>query len=396
MTNGALLSHFNELRVVQRWPAIQLGSVYGLSDLRDLITTSSGGSVTFNDTQGEFEIKSDGGAQEAILDTAERIPYGPGTELEPGSAIRLPTKLTGEQVVEFGFFDSANGFFKRLDAEGLHFVRRKNSTDHARLWGKWDGKGRIVRSSPVSGWPTRIDPRDGAIWLDPFSWYGYGPWVSVIQRMIGGGSRSFIDQLNTFQVSGETSLATPHLPLRQRIETGANDNGFSAFVAGRQVSVIGEFNPPGRPTAISRDSATVSTTSNSTWTGLIAVRRAADSAYALTRLIAADILPVEDVEIAILLNPTIPNSGNWTAVSDVPAGETKLEENLDPGDIDITTAEWLTKYRIRGGSGGQRTGGGNRDLLELPLIENKPHAIVARGISASGAAQITGQWREWY
>ena len=42
-------SQFNELMVAQRTPVIELKSVYGLSDLRDIVETTDSGTVT-NDT----------------------------------------------------------------------------------------------------------------------------------------------------------------------------------------------------------------------------------------------------------------------------------------------------------------------------------------------------------
>lgn len=389
---GGKTSQFDEARVVERNPYLQLGSVYGLSVLRDLQTKSASASIDFMPDDGEFRLRPGGANEEAILDTAERVPYGPGTVLEPGAAWRVPSTLTGSQVFEQGIADDSNGFLKRLDKNGLHFVARKNDSEKVETWGEWDNHGRIVRGD------DRVIPANGYIWLDPFSWYGFGPWESGLQESADPGGDDFVRMLHSYKPRGGTSLATPHLPLRARVATGTGDASFDAFVAGRQVSILGRFLPPTRATAVSRDAVTVGAVVGSTWTGLAAVRRAADAAYAITRFAEADVLATRNIEIAIVLNPTIPNPGNWEAVLD--GTESKLEQNIDPGDIDLSTAEWVTKRRIAGGGGqGSNTvsGGGPRPLVDVPLIENKPFAIAARRTTSEDSdVEVTFIWDEWF
>lgn len=389
-------SFFDESRIVQRQSFEQLASIYGVSALRDITRTTANASIV-GTNEGEFRLRTGGASEEAELDTAERIPYAPGTVVEPAEGFRLGQQLTGNQVVQVGVFDDNNGFFKEIDSEGLFFVVRRMGTDTRERWGQWDS-GVLLRDGGSSDRSSDlIDPTDGHIWTDPYAWYGYGPWAANIQRRGGNTFGGWMDRLSLRQPRGQTSLPSPHLPIRARAATGSGDASFDLYVGGRQSSVIGDYNPPVRPTPVSRDSTAVTTTTTSTWTGVVAVRRQSGGVYALTRLAGADILPVENTEVAICLNPTIPNSGNWTGgISDIPAAETQIEENLDPGDIDISTAEWLTKIRIRGGAGGNRTGGGERNLLPVPLIENKPHVIAARSISADGDLQFTGYWRELY
>ncbi|MBU3112297.1 hypothetical protein [Clostridium lacusfryxellense] len=43
-------SQFNELRVAKKFPIVELTSVYGVPNLRDVVTTTGGGTVT-NDVQ---------------------------------------------------------------------------------------------------------------------------------------------------------------------------------------------------------------------------------------------------------------------------------------------------------------------------------------------------------
>lgn len=392
-------SMFDEQRVVERTAFLQLASVYGLSALRDIQTKTGNAAITHQTADGEFKLSTGGGNSRAVLDSAVRIPYGPGTELEPGMGGRLGSVPTGGQQFRFGIFDDDNGFFREYNSDGLDIVVRKGGTEQSRtLWGKWNDKKVIKKGSGGIRRRGRvIHPLDAYIYTDPFAWYGYGSWLPSIQDKNRSSDGFWMWEMGEYRPSGGTSLKTPHLPLRLEVSSDAGDDNIDFYVGGRQVSIVGDYQPPQRETPVSTDVGTVSLESSdgNTWTGVHAVRRRSGAEYALTRLLDGDVLADNDVELALCLNPTIPNTGNWDGgVEHLSNDETKLEENKDPGDIDLMTAEWLTKFRVKGAGRNKASGGGDRALSDLPLIENKPYVLAARAIGTEGGLGFTGQWVE--
>ena len=103
-------SQFDELRVAQKTPIVELTSVYGLSSLRDAVTTTGAGTVTNDATEYNLSNTASG-ADSAILESVLRGRYEPGFAGEAGIGVRIPTLPTGNQVGRWGLFDSQNGAF---------------------------------------------------------------------------------------------------------------------------------------------------------------------------------------------------------------------------------------------------------------------------------------------
>lgn len=381
-----LRSLFDELRVVERTPIIEQKSIYGLSALRDITI----GNVTSDGE--EFALACAGGVDRAVLDTAERGPYAPGQELEPGAALRIPARLTGTQVVRVGYYDDDDGWFYEYDATGLHLCLRKGGVDTRQLWGRWQADNVTIQKGTVLR--ERVLPSDGHVHQIALTWYGFGPAEYSLQNT-SRQATGWMHHMGTIRPVGGTSTSNPHLPLRAEVITGVGDAPITAYVSGRQVNMVGKYKPIFRPTSLEVASTAITATG---WTSLFAVRRRAIKPYALTKMEALEVIADVDVRLALLLNPTIPDPANWNAggITDVPITETLLQENLAPGAIDITTADWVQKVRIAAGGQGNRTGGEAVSLLRVPLIEDMPFAVLARGVGASGNISVTAQMREDY
>ena len=52
-----LSSQFGQLRVAEKFPIVELTSVYGISSLRDAVTTIGGGTVTNDGTEYNLRIR---------------------------------------------------------------------------------------------------------------------------------------------------------------------------------------------------------------------------------------------------------------------------------------------------------------------------------------------------
>lgn len=377
-----LRSFFDEVRVVERTPIIEQKSIYGLSDLRDLVV----GTVT-NDGK-EFEVSTAGGATTSSLSTAERGPYPPGQEVEAGAAFRMPVKPTGGQKARIGYYDDDDGWFYEYNATGLYLVRRKDGVDDPALAAAWDADG------PASGslQQGQFVPALGYVHQIAFTWYGFGP-SDFSYQMRSPIDGLWMKSLGVQRVESETSISQPHLQVRCEVITEAGDGAFSAFVSGRQVNVVGKYDPIFRTTPIEREGIAITDTA---WTPVIAVRRQNIKPYALTSIVGIETLADVGLRIAIGLDAAITNTASYAAIADVPATETLLEATINPGATALSSAKYISKRRISGGGVGNSLSGASLPVVRTPLIEDLPYVIWLRSASGNGTASITVNMREDY
>ncbi|MGG1632812.1 collagen-like triple helix repeat-containing protein, partial [Rossellomorea sp. NRS-1567] len=247
-------SQFNELMTAERTPVLELQSVYGLSDLRDLVTTTGSGTVT--STSVEYQVSVTGGAADtATLDSVERGRYMPGYAAEAGIGVRVPSGPDTNQVFRWGLFDDENGaYFGQSVAVGIFVAIRREGVDTI---------------TPQTSW--NIDPLDGSgpsgitlnlalgnVFQIQFTWYGYGvvEFNVVVQDPLTLAQE--VVTVHRFRPVNQTSFTDPNLPLRTQIENQGASSPRSIFVGGRQYSILGKFNPEFRITS-DRRAVTVGT-----------------------------------------------------------------------------------------------------------------------------------------
>ena len=320
-------SQFNELRVAQKTPIVELTSVYGVSDLRDVVFTTGGGTVT--NTSTEYQVSTTAsGADAAALESALRGRYEPGFAGEAGIGIRIPNAPTGNQVARFGMFDSQNGAFFSTNSTDIFVAIRRGGSDTVTNQSAWnvdplDGSG-------PSG--ATLDLSKGNIYQVVFTWYGYG----VIEfRVVLPNSATGAQEVVTVHRSspfGQTSIIDPNQPLRAEVDNGGTAAVFNLFVGGRQYNIIGKYKPTIRVTSERR-------TVNNVGTTLIPVisftRKAVFPAgSARTNSVSVglekiSIISSTDLSFQILLGGTIDGAyANYpTATTIIPDSETALLVN---------------------------------------------------------------------
>ncbi|MCP1156946.1 hypothetical protein [Bacillus infantis] len=237
-------SQFNELRVASKFPVVELTSVYGLSDLRDVVTTAGSGTVTNDGT--EYLISTGvGGTDTAILESALRGRYQPGYAGEAGVGVRLPVNPTGTQVARWGLFDSENGAFFGTTSSTIFAAIRRGGVDTVIPQASWnvdplDGSGPSGATLSLS---------EGNIYQIVFTWYGYG----VVEfRVVIPNPLTLAQEVVTvhrYVPSGQTSFIDPNLPLRGEVDNAGTASSLTLFMGGRQYTIIGKFNPVFRITS---------------------------------------------------------------------------------------------------------------------------------------------------
>ncbi|PYZ97574.1 hypothetical protein CR205_02975 [Alteribacter lacisalsi] len=386
-------SQFDELMTSQRTPVVELQSVYGLSALRDVVTVTGGGTVTNNTV--EFNLSVSGAAGDsATLDSAERGRYMPGYAGQAGIGVRIPQEPGPDQLFRWGLFDNQNGAFFQLSETELAVVIRRAGVDTIIPQAAWNGD-----ALDGSGNSTlTLEVENGNIFQINFTWYGYGVIeFNVVLEDPDTGAQQTIT-VHRFKPEGETSFVDPNLPLRGQVINDGASTPATMFVAGRQYSIIGKFNPEFRITS-DRRIATVSTAGQP----VIAFQRKpvfpAGSGRANSvriTLEGVDIITNQQAFFQVLVGGTLNTAfGNFpTANTSIPDDETALLVN--------NTATTLTGGEVvfqgvlaAGGPGGTRNLA-QANLLDFELPDDDIVTLVVGGQTAS--ANIVAVFRvneEW-
>lgn len=375
-------SFFDELRVVERTPIIELKSIYPVDPIRDIAV----GDVT--NTGSEYKlVAAAGGTLNAKLDTAERGPYPPGQEVEPGAAARPVTVPVGGQKGRVGYYDDEDGLFVEFNAVGMDLYIRKDSVDKlVDKWGTWSLKkpGFLERQIDGGG-VEEFSPLAGYVYQWPFVWYGFGPaeWTLQLAKKLGD---KWMRTLGTSRPDGETSLIQPHLPLRCEAINEAGDDPYTMFISGRQVNIVGNYNPIFRETSIEAELASVD---DQNWYAIASVRRKSIKPYSLTKLQNIDMVSNSAVRVAICENATISNGAGW--LGEVPdyGALSLLEANLTPGNNTVLSGNTLPKLLLSGGGPGNRQGGDAGNVSRAFLIEDRNFTIFVRKVTGAQAGTVT-------
>ncbi|MTH52053.1 hypothetical protein GKZ89_01445 [Bacillus mangrovi] len=383
-------SQFNELLVSRKTPIIELVSTYGISDLRDIVTTTGTATVTNNAT--EYNLTTAAAADRAVLDSAERGRYEPGYACESGIAIRQPGAPTANQISRWGLFDDQNGAFFGSSSSGTFVGIRRGGADTIIPQASWnvdplDGSG-------PSG--ITLNLADGNIFLIVFTWYGYG----VIEfRVVITNPVTFAQEVvtvNRFSPSGQTSFTDPNLPLRAEIANNGTAAPFSLFVGGRQYSIIGKFDPVFRNTSERRtvNNITASLTPVLSFTRKAVFPAGSGRPNSVQVLLeAVEIVTNVDLAFQVILGATVNGAFvNFpTATTNIPTNETALLVNststtISGGEVvyqGLASASSSTSTRVLT----------TEQLLDFELPDNEIVTLAVASVGGPGTNSVTAIFR---
>lgn len=292
------------LQVLEKNVIFNLPSYLGVSLYRNKVITMGSGSITSSLlTDSEINMNCSGANDSAILRSIERGVYIPGLTCEAGIAIRLPSnQLTGNQTLTWGYFSNENGFYFKLTSTSFEVcivnnsneicISRENFNED-----KVDGTG---KSGHV------LDFSKGNIFVIMFSWYGFG---LVSFQLIGNTktSRQKTITLHTYQTVGQTSTRIPNLPIQVQLKNNGTVANTSVYVAGRQFSVLGNYNPLIRTISMHKYLATIS---HEVFTPIFSIKRNNDYAGCTVKISDVHIKASVDCEIKIVTGCTL-NTPSW-------------------------------------------------------------------------------------
>lgn len=374
-------SPFEEMMVAAKDTVFQLKSIHGVTNLRDITTTSGSGTVT--NANGQYEVKVTGGTDTAQLQSGERGVYMAGLGAESGVGIRLSAAPTGSQVVKAGLLDDDDGIYIGQDSTGIFLARDRGGSNKSKVYQNGEDGGATWSEDKLDGngkSGITLDLTNGVIYQPEFSWYGHGPIVHRIAIKDSRGiQHSVIAHIEG--VDGSLTLDNPNLPVRARVESGGTSGNLSAFVAGRAYNTLGKFAPNLRINAERRfELGSIGTT---VLPLIAAQRKTGDSKFKSVRakVEGFDLITDTDAELQIRLNPSFTGSSFGTP-SDTTASETAFD--FDNSATAISGGELLFRKIVASGQGSDKTTAADEGLdLEIP--EGQPVAMAVRTISGSGA-----------
>lgn len=386
----AVNSQFNELRVARKSPIVELTSVYGVSDLRDVVITTGGGTVTNDATEYSVSTTANG-VDSAILESALRGRYEPGFAGEAGIGVRIPTAPAGTQIARWGMFDDENGAFFGSTSTNIFVAIRRGGVDTVINQSAWnvdplDGTG-------PSG--ATLSLAKGDIYQVVFTWYGYG----VIEfRVVLPDPTTLAQEVITvhrFSPSGETSIVDPNQPLRAEVDNNGTATSFDLFVGGRQYNIIGKYNPTIRDTSERR---TITNVVDTTLTPMISFTRKAEFPAGSGRANSVEV-SLEEIDIIgsaefayqVLLGGTLDGGFvNYpTATTIIPDTETALLVNTT--STTITGGQVVFQGVTSGGGGGTRVLA-TSELLDFALPIDEVVTLAVIRIAGSATNTVTASF----
>jgi hypothetical protein len=380
-----LSSQFGELRVAEKFSIVELTSVYGISSLRDAVTTIGGGTVTNDGTEYNLSNTASGVAT-AILESVLRGRYEPGFAGEAGIGVRIPTLPISNQVGRWGLFDSQNGAFFGVNSTSVFVAVRRAGTDLIFPQNTWN-VDRLDGTGP-SG--AILNLSKGNIFQIVFTWYGYG----VIEFRVVIPNPTTLAQevitVNRFSPTGQTSFVDPNLPLRAQVDNNGTATAYSLFVGGRQYSIIGKYNPEFRITSERRRITNVT----STLTPVISFARktvfpagSGRTNSVQVELEEINIISTTDLSYQVLLGGTL--NGTFvnfpTANTIIPTNETALLVNNTSTTI---TGGEVVFQGVTGGGSSSNNILASAELLDFTLPENAFVTLAVENIGGGGSNTV--------
>lgn len=323
---NATISAFDEVKTAPTNIQFDVKSIYGISALRDNVSTT-GTSTVVNTIGGpEYILTGEGGKAE--LSTVQRGRYVSGSNIQIGMGIRFEAELTGDAMAKFGYFDETDGIYfvvkysAVVDKHDLFVeIMRdgvKTTIPRSDFYDKFDGTG------PSGG---TLDLLKGNIFRIDFTWYGYGQInLSVVCSEFTNppldGTPKLIQKpriIHSLIPDAQTSLKNPNLPICTMIESTTAQK---IYIAGRQCSIVGPENNTVRINGTVETGVSVSTT----LVPLLSLRRKVNFVSSSVVIESIDIITDQNIQFEIRTGGTL-DAMSFGPLTDSPDEETTLERS---------------------------------------------------------------------
>jgi hypothetical protein len=381
-TNQVGTDPFGELKVVQRSMVIDLKSVFGISVLRDTVTTTGTGTVTNVIANPEFTLATSAANDTAILQSAERGRYCAGYGAQCGIAMRIPAAFTGNQAVRFGYTDSTNGFFYLYNSTGISVGIVRGGTETIIPQSSWN----VDKLNGTGPSARTLDMTRGNIFRMDFSWYGFGS-VSFNIVITDTSGNQVVQTVHRWAPNQQTSVLTPNLPIYVGLQNGGTAAPATVYVAGRQFSLYGNYSPIYRISSFYDTSPTVLTTTG--FAPILSVKRRLGSPGMGLKMSSYDISSSDTIIVQIRVNPTL-TGATYNTVQDSPSTESMLQYDVAATAMSGGTVIYC---QLVMGAQAKVEASTASEQLFYNIPEYQPVTICAKAVNANVTATITVVFR---
>ena len=372
---------FSEQLTAERTTIMELKSIYGISNIRDRVTTTNTGTVT-NDFR-EYKLNVNGSNSQARITSVERGRYIPGKSAEYGIGIRTETStLTGDTVMRWGALNDTNGMFFGLDSNGIFVSILDNEVEIPRTYQKDWNLDKLDGTGPSR---EKIDLTKANIFQIEYTWYGYGVINFKVQLKTLEGMK--IVTCHRYIVDSQVSVGDPNLPITVDVNQTGSANNASLFIAGRQFSVLGSYTPSFRSLSDYVIGKSVPVLTGEP-TPIISFKQKEAYANVVAKLSGIDLVTNNSVMIEVY----VCDEGDITGASFVTptrkkTNETSFEVDKSASAVDISNANLLYRLLLKGGDRNTRTQGSFDNIL-LDVPEGK--VLVITGFALGSTATVDG------
>lgn len=376
-TNQVPTDAFGQLITTQRTMVIDLKSVFGISVLRDTVTTTGTGAVTNTVGNPEFQLTTTAASDTAVLQSAERGRYVAGYAAQCGIACRIPTTFTGNQVARFGYTDATNGFYFLYNASGINVAVVRNGVETIFPQASWN-----VDKMDGTGPSGRVfDMTRGNIFRLDFSWYGFGAIAFNIVSTDSLGVQ-MVQTVHRWAPNQQTSVMTPNLPIYAAVSNGGTAATANVYIAGRQFSLFGQYSPISR---ISSTYGTYSGSGSTLWEPLVSVRRKTGAVGVGLKIDSFDITCTQTVIVQMRVNATLTGAA-FGNLPDTTTSESMLQQDTTATAVTGGTVIYTTLVTLSATNSAQVV---YSDSIEYNVPEYQPLTICAKMLTGANNYSVT-------
>lgn len=261
-------SQFGELSIASRNSLFNIKPTYGISTLRDETGVYFGAGI--QEVSGEIKVSlANQTGSNAYIESLERGAYKAGMSAQVGFGVRIPTPPTGQQYVNWGYYDTGNGFGFGMDQTGIYCFKRFGGVDQKFRRGDWNVNNLSGETNIY-----RFHENQGNIYEINFVWYGYGTTDYKINVTNTENNRKEGITIHRDTTTGSVSIVDPNQPLRIEAFNQESVGTFDTYIGGRQFSVVGgDYLEKQRPVSEVLSAYTLSAAQN-VWEPIMVLRKA--------------------------------------------------------------------------------------------------------------------------
>lgn len=384
---------YNDKRVSERTPIIELNPVSPLSSLRDEQQVSGSGAIV--DNESDYELQHNASNDFSKLLSSERGRYIPGNASEVGVGARTEGSFSdGDIEALWGYFhmevDGNNNKQETIE-DGLLFGK-----DSLGLFIQLIKGGTSKRKVYQSNWnlnsSENIDPDNGYVFHILYNYYGNGLIIFQWVKSEEGMDKQTVVDLHSIKIDGETSMGNSNLKVGGLIRSSNSSDTPRLFITGRQFSTIGKYFPNTRITTQEVEQITVGT---SDYIPLVSFRRKQGNREIPIEFYGFDVLTDQDIVLEERINSDL-TGANFSDIQSQESSETSIQYDSSASDINRSTGIKVGQHLAVGGQMGNRRSASSQQDLPLSFPDDSTLTIAAKAISSSAVVTIIGKIKEEY